>query len=327
MATLEQQLQQAIANTQAAQGQFGGIFVGDKRNLAKKDAVARALDEENILRNELGLEQRKQRQAGDTARGANALARASGLDPSQLSVGEQIGLGSNLHQQALAGVSPQTSVAPLLGNPDVPVQPGIRTIRDQQALAQQAAAEQAQQLHDLAVRNQKIALATNQENFERHGFSAEQIGDTNMNFRKLTRGLATIDELATISTMDVNTLKGGGAAMVKYMQQTLQPAIMEMINTGVINGPGEQARVDSFNAQIAGWEGLTTWSTTQQAQLNEMRRWFANQASDMAASFAGGIDPAAYSDSYQPRSRLELEQTIQAFDLDTPTQQELSRQE
>ena len=168
------------------------------------------------------------------------------------------------------------------------------------------------------------ANEANRQSLARNGFSAGEIAEVDLKVRTLARGAATIQELNELSTADVNLVKGGGAAKAKYMAGTLEPALMTVLQTGVIT-PGEQPRIDRFNIYIDGWKGATTWGTTQQAQLNEMSRWFKQQAHDMGAAYQ--LDSQGYMDSFQPRTLDEQLAEIASFDTSAPTPEELAKLE
>jgi len=272
---------------------FGNRASGQRFQAMQEQQTAREYDRNQQLEQQQGL---LQEQRVQDAEALGSAQRAGGAPTSA-------GQGYAIAQQLESSYGPQGAAAmATLPEPQQPAQTP-REAADLQAV-------------QLANAQKRQAIQKNEEAFARNGLSPEKFGEVNMNLRTLTRGLATLDELNSLSRSDVNLLKGGGAAMAQYMRQTLQPAIMEMINTGVINSPSEQDRVDSFLAQVAGWEGLTTWGTTQQAQFSEMTRWFTNQTTDFAASY--GIDPVAYADAYSPRSLEEMQAQIDAFDIDKP---------
>jgi hypothetical protein len=171
----------------------------------------------------------------------------------------------------------------------------------------------------------RLANLNNNLTLERGGMSAPEAAKQNETVRGIQRGLQTMTELQNISTMDVNRLQGGGATLIRYLQKTLEPAIMDIIKTGVINSQTEQDRINSYNAQIAGWGQLTTFGTTQQAQLNEMTRWFSQMRDDKIRAW--GLDPNGFGDSFQPRGQEEIALLVESFDKDVPTAAQIAELE
>jgi hypothetical protein len=230
---------------------------------------------------------------------------------------------SGLKMDQATSQSAQTTARGLLAGGDMSAQqvatgilndprynPQSVSLMDQQSLAisdtatarQQAVEDRAQlmQMNALNQQKEQQAIETNRQALARNGFSAGEIAKQDLEVRGLARADATIQELQAISRADdLNLFKGGGAAKVRYMTDTLEPALMIALQTGVIT-PGEQPRIDRMKTILAGWKGLSTWGTTQQAQLDEMQRWFSNRASDQIASY--GLDPAGYASSNQVRS-------------------------
>jgi hypothetical protein len=196
--------------------------------------------------------------------------------------------------QEMAGQSPRYNPAVKAG-----LQAGVQ--------AQQDAAE----LSDLKLQEKRQAIEKNAVLLKNGGMSAKDMAIANQEMSGLARAIGANKEVLRIMNMDENLYKGGAAATVNYIQKTQVPAIMEAIETGVINSEKEQARVMSYLASVAGWEGGTTLNSTQKAEIAEFNRWFENKAIDLADAYR--LDTAQWADKSEGRSQAELYDAIEGY--------------
>ena len=250
------------------------------------------------------MEQNAAQAQWDAANQNRALQQYTDLQASGFDVGQIPNIMDSLQ------VSPNVA-AQLALNPDAPLMPSAQGRRDIAVQQAQRKLEQEEQKRQLEIMQAQQAVEQNRQSLMRNGFSAEQLGEIDLGIRTSMRSLASLDELNTIITLDENLLKGGAAAMTGYITQTLQPVVMELINTGVINNDKEQKRVEAFLPSLVGTDGVITMDSTNRAKIKEFARWISGKVSDTADAYQ--LDLKAYGNSFQPRSAQELKEAIASY--------------
>ena len=207
-------------------------------------------------------------------------------------------------------VSPNVA-ANLAENPDVPLMPSAQGRRDIAVQQAQRQLEQTEQQRQLEIIQAQQQVEQNRQSLMRNGFTPEQLGKVDLGIRTSMRALGSLEELNSMMTLDENLLKGGAAAMTGYIQKSLMPTVMELINTGVINSPAELERVESFIPNLTGADGLITLGSTNKAKIKEFARWISGKVSDTADAYQLNLN--AYGNSFQPRSAEELKEAIASY--------------
>ena len=266
-------------------GGFIDQFIGGFTGGTARDQIAagRSLEEEQARKAQI--------QRVQDAEALGALTRAQGGQTGPgagYAVAQALEASPDVRQAALTGIMDQVNP-----QPDAPMTP-----------MQQA---------ELMLKHQ--AIAKNEEAFRRNGFTPTEMAGAKAQLYSYNRSMASRDELDTLANMDLNLIKGGPAAMTKYITDSLMPTIMDLINTGVINSPAEMERVMSFLPKVSGAGGVITFDETNRAKIRELKRWLDGKAQDKAASY--GIDLNEISDRRIPRSAEELNAEIAGYSVET----------
>lgn len=186
---------------QQGYGGVGGYLFGP--NARERADIARADEQEQYALDQQRQQEQMLQALPQAVGGADALARAAGARPQDLTPEQRMGYGYNLAQQAQAGIDPNTTAGVMGANPML--NPAV-------AAANESAAMQAQQDYDTGTMRQQELQSRMQRNAMQGaaagrtagrenmlgGFSPQQVVDLQMQATGLSQGISSINNLNTL---------------------------------------------------------------------------------------------------------------------------------